>query len=187
MRIRESQIEEINKVLADQYGIDSDTGRAVYRIAYCDDQFEKRHGTWTDVTSEGIFVRQVTETRETQKYPWLKDRYILENLVLLTDDQMGELPVSRFSYEPIWIFEDKEQNYLPPALLPCQFVIDTILAVKGKSNLARYKDTTERMLEEQETRRKQIYEGLFGDETSVGDALAHGEGVSVPSNYETEH
>lgn len=185
--ISESELEEINKVLKDQYGQETVSGLAMYRIVWTTDQFEKRRATWIDMSPEGLFIRQVTETREVRKYPdEYKDRYVLETLVIVPEINRNEI-LTPVSYEPLYYFEDKNLQYLPPKLLAAQFVIDTVLAVKGKSSLARYKDTTERMLNEQSARHKEIYEALYGDESDMADDLHIGQAVNVPSNYETEH
>jgi len=187
MKISDSELDYINKQLIDFYGIDTDTGRPIWRVSYADDEYEIRYGTWRDITPEGILLREVTEARQVKKYPWLENRYVLEQLVIVPIADQRTLPSQRLSYEPLWIFEDKQLNYLPPRLDACKFIIDTVNAAKGKGNLAKYKDSTERLLTEQDARQRVIHEQLFGDETNISDALSSGEAVTVPNNYETEH
>jgi hypothetical protein len=66
----------------------------------------------------------------------------------------------------------------------CQVFIESLLSAAGKRNtFAKYKDPAI----DKEFRSKQIEDmqkELFGNETSVGDALAHNYGVVVPHEFE---
>lgn len=186
------KIESINQQLIDSYGIDTITGMAMWRVVWSEDQFEHRHGTYNDYTESGIYLRTVTEIRWVPKYrQWIKDKYVLERLVVIPEINTDDLPATKLSYEPIYSFETNFGKYLPPRLDAAKFVIDTVLAAQGKSSLAKYKDPVSGMTSEDYTEMKSqeidnLESELFGNETDTGDALAHGEAIIVPYNYKKE-
>jgi hypothetical protein len=172
MELRET-IENINKKLKEEFGYELD-GRPRFRVVFSDDQFEKR---WIQFTDEGFPLLE-PEVRELPKYrQFIQQKYILERLVPV----IGETDLTeKMSYEPCWVFQDKNQNYLPPFYDGCKLVIDSMYMKMGrKDGFAKYKDpniTEEARLAHIEKVEKE----LFGNETNVGDALAYGSGVTVP-------
>jgi hypothetical protein len=60
-------------------------------------------------------------------------------------------------------------------------------AIHGDHSLRKYKDDNAGSLEETQQRVETIQKELFGNETDTGDALAHGEAIVVPRNYEQVH
>lgn len=180
-------IESINKQLIEEYGIDTVTGRPMWRIVWSEEQFEKRKMTHTDEGLELLYpeVRLVPKYRQ-----WIKERYVLENLTIVPHESQEELPMSKYSYEPIWIFETQAGVYLPPKYEASKIIINNIYAVKGKAPIPRYKDPDSNPEEARENEKKRldglVYD-LFGNETTTGDALAHGEAIVVPGNYERVH
>jgi hypothetical protein len=170
-------IETLNQRLVDYYGLDSDTGRPMFRIVWANDEVEKQ---MVNHTSSG-FQLLYPVLAEVKKYPYLKDLYVLERLVVVPDINQPEIPVSKLSYEPIWCYRDSSGNSLPPVWDATQFVVDTLYAALGKKSLKKYVEPD--LNEEKEDRVKKIQDELFGNETEVGDALAYGSGVVVPSNY----
>lgn len=169
-------IESINKQLIDLFGIDTITGLAMWRVVWSNDQREKRYGTYDDFTPGGLYIRTVTEVREVQKYPWIRERFILERLCVVPEVNANDLPTSKLSYEVMWVFENDRREYLPPRVDACKFVIDTVLAAMGKSDLVKYKES-EKTEEERIEAVNKLQEELFGNETEIGDALAHKYGV----------
>jgi hypothetical protein len=182
------KIETINMSLRDLYGIDTVTGQEMWRVVFSEEQFEHRYGTYDDYTKSGIYLRTVTETRFVPKYrQWIQNKYVLERLVYVPEVSQGDLPAAKLSYEPIYVFETNSKRYLPPRLDACKFVIDSVLAAQGKSSLAKYKDPISGLSQDDymEMKAQEIQcleEELFGNETEVGDALAHGEAIIVPRN-----
>jgi hypothetical protein len=181
------RIESINRQLIDLFGIDTITGRAIWRIVWSENQFEKR---LIDTTPEGLFLL-TSIVMEVPKYrQWIKEKYVLERLVIVPDINQNELPVSKLSYEPIFVFENARGEYLPPKMEVCKIVIDTVYAAQGKSSLAKYKDPDsdskdpQVALAMQRARADAIMEELFSDETNISDALARKEGIIVPRNYD---
>jgi hypothetical protein len=187
------KIETINSQLIDSYGVDTVTGQAMWRIAWSEDQFEHRHDTYTDyVPGTDIFLRTVTETRYVPKYSqWIKEKYVLERLVLIPEINLGDLPASKMSYEPMYPFQTDSGAYAPPSILACRFIIDGVLAAQGRGNLKKYLEKEANMSKEdwyemKNQEIKTLQDELFGNETDTGDALAHGDAIIVPRNYERE-
>lgn len=182
-------VELINQQLKDSYGIDTITGLAMWRVVWSEDQFEHRLGTYDDYSPAGLYLRTVTEVRLVPKYrQWIQKKYVLENLVVVPEEQQNELPDSKVSYEPIYVFQTGSGEYLPPKLEAAKFIISSIYAVKGKGSLTQYKDpeTTlkgEDLIEYQTQKIDELQAELFGNESYVGDALAHKQAVIVPRNY----
>lgn len=178
------RIETINRQLVDQFGLETSINEPMFRVVFSDNQLEKRLGTYTDFTPSGIFIREVTEVREVPKYQWIKGRWVLERLVVVPDVNMIELPTTKLSYEPLWIFENQTGDYLPPRWDACKLIIDTMYAALGKSSLRKYIDSeAETTKEGRDAKIQKLQEELFGNETPATDALAYKTGVVVPHSY----
>lgn len=172
------KIESLNRQLKDLYGIDTLTALPLWRIVWSEDQYEKRVTEYTDSGVALLFP----EVRELPKYKqWIHEKYVLENLVLVPEQNQKELGRAKFSYEPIYVFMDRGMNYAAPCIEVAQWNIDCINAAKGQGNLAKYKDKSESP-DEREVRLQRIERELFGNETETGDALAHGEGVGFTTS-----
>lgn len=166
-------IETVNRHLREKYGKYND--KPHFRVVWSDDQFEKR---WVQHTDEGWELLNPV-VKERPKYrQYAAHRYMLERYVPVPK---GSDLVEPVSYEPIWAFQTSVRSgrkFLPVRIDACEFIIDSILAVVGKSGHKRYTDPNVT----EEGRQKQILEmekTLFDNETAVGDALAYGSGVVV--------
>ena len=183
-------VDGINTRLKDYFGVDTITGQPIWRIVWSESQFENRLGTYDDITPSGIYLRTVTEVRYVPKYSqWINDRWVLERLVIVPGVNKDELPDSKVSYEPIYVFQTGSGQYLPPKFEAAKFVVDAVYSVQGAGNLARYKDPDAGLNKEDQFEKKRaeidtLQEELFGNESYVGDALAHKEAVIVPRNFE---
>lgn len=168
-------IQSINENLKREFGSFTD-GRPNFRIVFSEDQYEKR---WTNYTSEGFELIN-PEVRELPKYKqWVHEKYILERLVPTGPD--SDL-VEKVSYEPCWVFRDKNDNYLPPRFDMCKFVIEALHSQIEKAGThVKYKDENISK-ERREELLNEMQEQLFGNETDVTDALAYGSGVSLAGN-----
>lgn len=168
----------INQRLIDYYGIDTITGRPIFRVVWANDQTEQK---LTSTLDSGIQLLY-PEVREVKKYPYLKDFWVLERLVIVPDANQPELPISKLSYEPLWSYRDENDKPLQPIWEGTKFIVDTVYAALGKKSLAKYKESEETL--NPEIRVAKIEKELFGNETEVTDALAHDEAIVVPHNYE---
>jgi hypothetical protein len=183
------KIETINNQLIDMYGIDTVSGQPMWKVVWSEEQFEHRLGTYVDYTTEGLYIRTVTEVRYVKMYPWIVDKYVLVRLVAVSEINAGDLPAKKTSYEPMYPFMTPSMAYAPPSITVCKFVITGILAAQGKDTFAKYLDKEAGMSKEEwyEMKNKELQalqDELFGNETETGDAIAHGEAVIVPRNYE---
>lgn len=169
-------IDKINKRLRDNFGIDTISGNTIWRVVWSDDQFEKR---LTNCTAEGLTLLTPI-VREFPKYKqWIQQRYILERFVIVPALQQNELADVQVSYEPLWTFEDKNGNYLPPKWEACEFIIQAVYAVQFGRNkgIARYIDP-DIAPDARIKRIDNIMEQLWGDESSLmlgtvaGDTVA---------------
>jgi hypothetical protein len=173
-------LELINQQLIDLFGLDTSTGQAIWRVVWSEDQFEKRYGTYRDFTPNGLFIREVTEVREAPKYrQWIREKYVLERLIIVPDTNKEELLDVKMSYEPLFIFEDKHRNALPPRIDVAKIVIDVVYAAQGKKSLANYVDEEAKNDPKRTKAVEKVYNELFGEETELTDALARGSAVSI--------
>lgn len=182
MELTES-IEIINNQLIGNFGIDTLTGQPIWRVVFSEDQFEKRLGTYNDF-SGSIFLRTVTEVRLVPKYrQWIEKKYVLERLVVVPDQDQETLPTSKVSFEPIYVFEDINGNYLPPKWEAAKFVIDTIYAAQySNHNLRKYtddEDTQEKSIELKKQRVDSIVEALWGEQSAFSDGIKSKETVHI--------
>jgi hypothetical protein len=177
------QIEVLNKRLADYFGTDTVTSEPIYRIVWSEDQLEKRR---TNYTKEGIELLY-PEVREMPKYrQWISEKFVLERLSVVPNINQEDL-LTKTSYEPLYVYEDGKGNPLPPKWEVTKFAVDCVHAALGKGSLHKYVDpekTAEEQMVAKAERVNKIHEEMYGNETSVTDALKFGHGVSVPSNYE---
>jgi hypothetical protein len=171
------KIESLNRQLTDEYGLDSSTGRSIFRIVWANDQTEKR---LVEELDSGIRLLYPV-VMEVKKYSYLKDFWVLERLVVVPDINARELPTSKLSYEPVWGYRDSLDRPIPPTWESTKFVVDTLYAALGKKSMAKYVENTGPEVREQ--RITKLHEELFGNETEITDALTYKEGIVVPSNY----
>ena len=107
-------IDEINKKLAEKYGLEVSSKRPIFRLVYSNTVTEKRLGDFSDFTNSGLFIRAVREVREVLKYNYLRDTWVLERLNWVGGEN-PELPEARgYSYECVWAFRDKFGTPLYP-------------------------------------------------------------------------
>ena|SRR5687768_1422223 len=176
-------VETINKRLAEIYGIDTESTDPIFRVVWSEDQYEMRRTKYSDAGIELLHE----EVRNLPKYrQWVKEKYVLERLVLIPDTSMPELPATRKSYEPLWVFRDEHDNALPPVWQAIEFIIATLYAALGKSNarLVKYVDDEVKNPNAREERVQAIQKELYSDETVVTDHLRFGTGVTVPTTFE---
>lgn len=173
------EVKRINSLLIDHFGLDSSTGQAIWRVVFSDDQYEKRLMPTTD---EGLLLVK-PEVRLVPKYKqWIPHMWVLEQLVVVPDININELPVAKLSYEPLFPFHDRFGNSTRPKFESCKFVIDTINAAKGKKPLKLHNpegETTEEQIEATRNRVDRIVQDIFGDETDVSDHLTRQTGVVI--------
>jgi hypothetical protein len=103
-------VEDINNRLVDRYGRSVDSNNPNYRIVKAEHQLERRYGVFRDYDDNGIFIREVAEVREVEKYPGYTGRWILE--ALQYNNANPEL-LTKVSYEPLWVFGEAGSDPIP--------------------------------------------------------------------------
>jgi len=184
-------LEVLNKRLADRYGIDTASSKAMWRVVFGDDEFEVRYGEYEDITPSGVYLRTVKEFRTVPKYrQWAPHMYVLERLVAVPGFQVHELGGQLVSYEPLWTFRDKNDNPLPPIWEAIELIVCVVLSVQHKDNrfLRRYYnpegENSEEVLNQQKERIDRIIDELWGEQSSLGGkTYATGEAIVVPNSY----
>lgn len=173
----DESLETINSSLRDQFGIDTETKQPIFRVVWSEDQFEKRQTNHTDEGFELLTPRVALLPKYRQ---WIKERYVLERLVVVPPQNVEELAGVQISYEPLWIFETQSGVYLPPKLEIAQMVVDTLYASLGKQSMkAKYVDPRIANPDHQKEKLDKLQAEMFGNETLTTDALAYREGVSL--------
>ena len=175
-------IETINQRLIDYFGKDTITNDPNFRIVFSDDQFEKR---WVDYSPEGFqLLNKVVEERPKYRQ-YIQHKYLIERLTIVPDFVETDL-VEKTSYEPLWVFEDRYGNPLPPKWEVCEIVIDQVHRAASNAIGRKIEDPSKLEsdpkigAEVRLERIKKIEEELFGNETNVSDALATKNAIVVP-------
>lgn len=165
MRMCQADVDTINRMLADKYGTDVITGLPIWRVVWAADQTEKRLEYFTPEGIELLYP----QVMEFPKYSWIKDHHILERLVQVPHQNEDELIQKKISYELLFRFWDKNEEYLPPNFLVCEIVIETVLAAQHRTgNLAKYVIADPHTKEARRKRLEEIKEYLWGDQSSLG-------------------
>jgi hypothetical protein len=176
--------ETINQRLKDYFGV-AWNNDVIWRVVWSEDQFEKRLTAYTDTGLQLLFP----EVRELPKYKqWIKEKYVLERLTVIPEINKDEL-TEKISYEPIFVFEDKNGFALPPRWEACKFVIDSILAAQGEESMfPKYVESDlDQPQEVRNARIEKLQEELFGNETNTTDALTYKQAIVVPNNFVKEN
>ena len=174
------QIQTLNERLEERYG-KADNSAPNWRIVFSEEIVEKRLGTFDDFTREGVYLRTVTEFREVPKYKqWIHNKWILERLTVVPYFQQEEL-LTKLSYEPIWVFEDSRGNPLPPVWDAIELIIRSVYHSMTASKYPKYHDTSGSP-EERLNRIQDLEEALWGNESTISDALAYREGIGYSAN-----
>lgn len=141
-----TDVEQINERLK-AFGL-SPSG-ALYRIVWSDFQTELRYGVFREHFGE-IFMREIKGVKEVPKYSFLLERWVLERWFPPEIVFSPELPNSaQGSYEPIYVFQDKKGNYLPPVERVAEIIIH-------RAENPIHITPEERVTEQEEKERKEI-------------------------------
>jgi hypothetical protein len=168
-------IKNINKLLVKNHG-KAFNGKAWYRVAWSENQTEKRVGTFNDFYGE-IFIKQFTGLREVRKYdgPDFKERWILEKLMFFDNPEVWG-SYHEGTYEPIWVFRGPGGSYQKPNYRSIDFLLGMINTPVEKLTEKQLDDIEEKKLEQEtalEYDRLQQNASMFDEERTI----------VVPSNY----
>jgi len=125
------EIKSINDWLL-KYGGQSPNGLPMFRLAWSNDQFEFRKGTF-NIYSGDLFLRTDIGTKLVRKYNYIHERWILERWAPQELVKSDETPlVTNGDYIPVWVYEDKFHNYLEPTQKVIEFQF--YMMQKGKAS-----------------------------------------------------
>lgn len=173
MNSKSLEAELINQRLLDLYGLSQYVEQQRFRLVWSNDQTEKVEDDWEDWQGP-IYLRTVHEIRETVKYPWLSNQWVLE--VLVPNDNPSIIEGS-YIYNCLYAFPIN----FPPKWEACLVVVRKYLDLDN----TRKKRTRYDVIQEDEKKRKKEYEEIKNllDVTSTEIALRHGSGVSLTGAY----
>ena len=142
-----SEIEQLNNRIGYEYR--SLDNRELFRIVWSESIFENRYGTFREFTDGGLFIREVTETRRVRKYNYIHNRWIFEAWAPGNLTANRELPDAACGdYVPVYVFENKKGEYLPPTEKVVRFLIAAVYGKVKKDEIP-----SEAYLEEKEIQR----------------------------------
>lgn len=121
-QMQSSEIDILNKKIGAEYvSID---GHKLFRLVWSESIFENRYGTFREFTEAGLFVREITEVRRVRKYNYIHNRWIFESWAPGNLTANRETPdTANGDYVPVYVFEDRGGNYLPPNEKVVRFLI----------------------------------------------------------------
>ena len=118
-----TEVEKINKELLKAHGLNP-IGKPLFQLVWSEKATEMRQGVFNDYYND-IFIRQFVGVRETKKYSYIHERWILERWFPPEVVQNRELPLSyQGSYECIHVFENAKGEYVVPNQKIVNFLID---------------------------------------------------------------
>jgi hypothetical protein len=146
----------------------------IYRVVFSDDEYEMRRGEF-NVFHNKIFLRTEIGVRKVKKYSYIKSKFVIEKWIepaivnMLSKDEI----VDNNGYEPIYVFEDKDGNFLRPIWRVAENIC------YANQNPIDYWERKKQLDEEELKQEKEDYDVVATehDRTSIGLALATGEGV----------
>lgn len=147
-------------------------GAPIFKLVWSEDEREMRRGTFNEFYGE-IFLRTFVGVKNVPKYNYIKDRWILEKW---QPSAVLELPESerRGTYEPFYVFEDTNHNYLEPNLKAIEFLIE----FSRRQNILPGDRASQLRTEAEEADRRQYqrdYDAI--DSSPIQNALHLKEGV----------
>ena len=167
-------IDGINTRLMKLYGSDF-ASRPWFRVVFANDQKEMRHGVFADYCGN-IFLREYVGVREVPKYQGIAaDCWVLEKLTHGNNPELTD----NFSYEPIWVFQDKEGKAVPPRWWAIEMLLHELLygtKTTPQSEQLAYDNEDKKAIE--------YFESMI-DTSPTESRLNTGEGIVVPANYDT--
>lgn len=151
--------QEINDYLASNFGRNYQ-GLANFRVAWSDTQREMRRCEYEE-QYHGIFLRHIIAMEECKKYPIIKERWILEKLIPPDPCYTKEIVSAQEfgSYECIYIFQDKDKNYLPLNKTVASIIVQSLLE---PGSIGKRTDSSELMkFEEEKKEEDNLYNALM--------------------------
>lgn len=178
-----SKIKELNNILS-QYGKGDGILGPKYQLVWSDSLTEKRflYEEYEDQYGD-ICTRLTKKWKELPKYNYISERWVLEMFIPGIYSANPEVLGSEFgSYEPIFVFEDKHGNFLPPV----ESVLKRIIFNIENPEKARTAAQIHSEMMEKEDKEIQDFIDMI-DVTEVSNALRMGEGVGYSKELKNSH
>jgi hypothetical protein len=172
-------VDWINRQLIEAYGTDIGLGKPNFRLAWSTSQLEKRYGEFEVFSEAGIYLRTEKCVSEVPKYPEWPDKWVLERLLSTAGNPYLEM-VTKFSYEPVWIF-GAANSESQPIWRAVDLLIKELLYKKRKYlTRADYEEAEAKRMALEKERCKEIIQ----DESPwLPGLLKSGSAIVVPANY----
>lgn len=155
--------EVINERLIQLYGYEQDTQQPKYRIVFSTFQTEKRYGKYDLLSKEtGIWLGVKEGLVEIQKYWYLKPCWLLERVE--PNLNRKDLIYEKWTYEPIFVFLDKDDNSLPLNWRAIELAVGVI--EKAERKIRTEQDDAAIAESEQEEESKKVYAELDKPEST---------------------
>lgn len=144
----ESEIEVLNKKIGGEYvTID---GHKIFRLVWSESIFENRYGTFREFTESGIFLRETTEVRRVRKYNYIHNRWVFEMWAPGNLTRNRETPdADNGDYVPVYVFEARNGNYLPPTEKVVRFLIAALYGKVRRDEIPSQEYLDEREIDKQ--------------------------------------
>jgi len=128
---------DINAKLIRLHGHDTVYEVPVWRLVWSDLETIKRYSTYEDITPSGIYLGTKTGIREHKKYWYLKPCWALERIQHVQAKGIHSEVNMPYTYELVYAFLDKNNNPLPLAWAPIEFLLK-VWAEAERTHLATY-------------------------------------------------
>lgn len=172
-------ISTLNNKLKKIYGVHED-GRPYFRLSWTSTQSEKRFGTFREFYGK-IFLREYDGVAEKLKYPWCKDRWVLEKLTFpmrmykyWSPELIG---VENGSYEPVWVFSKNEQ-YQKPEWNPITKLVS--LALYGPTEKSTPSQIDAEYLLDEQKQEDELFNIIDNNSPYIPGMLHSGSAIIVP-------
>lgn len=111
------EIDRINEQIAKLYGNHPELDLPRFRVVWSDTQIEPRRNT--EIWYGSIYMGNEFGIKNVPKYLYIRQRWILEKV--FPNNPEGDL-VANHTYEPIFTFQDKDDNPLMPNFKVVNFI-----------------------------------------------------------------
>lgn len=187
MREIPPEIIYLNQQLLNRYG-KFENGEPNYRVVWSEDQFEYRLGLYPKFDAHGNYLGESQD--ETFQYvpkyrQWMSNQWVLEKILPVPEISNKEL-TGKISYEPLHGFIVNGKGITPSLDAVC-FLISLIQKqLDSKHGTSNYRDPlfdendAKIGPEVKKAKIDKLVEELFGNESSIGDSLAHKEAIISP-------
>jgi hypothetical protein len=150
-------------------------GEPIFRLVKANEQFEYREGTFNEFKGE-LFVRTVYGVKQTQKYPQLKNLWIIEQWFDASRVH-NESIKDHNGYECIFTFRDKKFNPLPLRLNVVQLIMKAKKEYRKSYMLS--KSLLQDIVDEKERISDQYTYDAIDPSSPIESCLHFKEGVSL--------